>query len=48
MISSVLDPKAFGGYIASRLLLGVGISFLFGGIVEKIKPAILLRGLERI
>ena len=49
-VSSTLDPKAFGGYIASILPSGIGIGFLFGGIVNrrKIKPAILLKGLVRI
>ena len=48
VVSSILDPKAFYSRIASILLLGAGVSFLFRGIIKKIKPAILLRGLERI
>ena len=32
----ILDFKAFSGYIASKLLLGIGVSFLFGGIMEKL------------
>ena len=35
-VSSTLDPKAFSGYIASVLPSGVGVGFLFGGIVEKL------------
>ena len=35
-VSSILDPKAFGGIIASALPLGIGISFLFRGIIEKL------------
>ena len=35
-VSSALDPKAFGGYIASVLLSGVGVGFLFRGIIEKL------------
>ena len=31
-----LDPKAFSGYIISILPLGIGISFLFRGIIEKL------------
>jgi hypothetical protein len=33
---SILDPKAFCGYIASVLLLGTGVGFFFGGIIEKL------------
>jgi hypothetical protein len=29
---SILDPKAFYSYIASVLLLGIGVGFLFRGI----------------
>ena len=49
-VLSILDPKAFYGYITSVLPLGIGVSFLFRGIVDsrKIKPAILLKGLVRI
>jgi hypothetical protein len=36
VVSSILDPKAFCGCIASILLLGVGVGFLFRGIVEKL------------
>ena len=32
----VLNPKVFGGYIVSGLLLGADIGFLFGGIIEKL------------
>jgi len=35
-VLSTLDPKAFGGYIISVLLLGAGIGFLFRGIIEKL------------
>jgi len=35
-VSSVLDPKAFCGCIASVLLLGIGVGFLFGGIIGKL------------
>jgi len=35
-VSSALDPKAFYGCIASVLLSGVGVGFLFRGIVEKL------------
>ena len=49
-VSSILDPKAFSGRITSVLPSGIGVGFLFGGIVNstKIKPAILLKGLVRI
>jgi len=33
-VSSTLNPKAFYGYIASVLPLGIGIGFLFKGIIE--------------
>jgi len=36
VVLSALDPKAFGGYIVSVLLLGAGVGFLFGGIMEKL------------
>ena len=48
MVLSVLNPKAFSGYIASILLLSTGVSFLFRGIIKKIKLAILLKKLVRI
>jgi len=35
-VSSILDPKAFYGYIASVLLLSIGAGFLFRGIIEKL------------
>ena len=35
-VSSTLDPKAFGGYIASVLLLGIGVGFLFRDIIENL------------
>jgi len=35
-VLSILDPKAFYGYIASVLLLGIGVSFLFRDIIEKL------------
>jgi hypothetical protein len=35
-VSFILDPKAFYGHIASVLPLGIGVSFLFKGIVEKL------------
>ena len=31
-----LNPEAFGGYIANRLLSGIGVGFLFKGIMEKL------------
>ena len=45
-----LDPKVFCNYIASVLLLSVGVNLVFRGIVDykKIKPAILPRELVRI
>ena len=36
VVLSALDPKAFYGYIASVLLLGIGVGFLFRGIIEKL------------
>jgi hypothetical protein len=36
VVLSILDPKAFYGYITSVLLLGIGVGFLFGGIIEKL------------
>ena len=36
VVLSILDPKAFGGYIANILLSGIGIGFLFRGIIEKL------------
>ena len=47
-VLSTLNPKVFGGYIASRLLLGVGVSFLFRGIIIIIKTSYPPKGLERI
>ena len=35
-VSPALDPEAFGGYIVSVLPLGVGVGFLFRGIIEKL------------
>jgi hypothetical protein len=35
-VLSILDPKAFYNYITSVLLLGIGVSFLFRGIIEKL------------
>jgi len=35
-VSSILDPKAFYDRIASVLPSGIGIGFLFGGIIEKL------------
>ena len=35
-VSSILDPNAFCSYITSVLLLGIGVSFLFRGIIEKL------------
>ena len=32
----ILDFKAFGGHIASILLLNIGVGFLFRGIIEKL------------
>ena len=48
MVLSILNFKVFGGCIANILPLGTGIGFLFKGIIKKIKPAILLKGLVRI
>ena len=36
VVLSVLNLKAFGGYIISVLLLGIGVGFLFRGIIEKL------------
>ena len=36
VILSTLNSKVFGGCIASILLLGVGVGFLFKGIIEKL------------
>ena len=36
VVSPILDPKAFSGRIISVLPLGVGIGFLFRGIIEKL------------
>jgi len=36
VVSSTLDPKVFCGCIASVLLLGAGVGFFFGGIIEKL------------
>jgi len=36
VVLSTLDPKAFSGYIISILTLGVGVGFLFRGIIEKL------------
>ena len=36
VVLSILNPKAFGGYIASRLPLGAGVGFLFRGIIKKL------------
>ena len=36
VVLSALNPEAFGGYIASILLLGAGVGFLFRGIIEKL------------
>jgi hypothetical protein len=36
VVLSVLDSKAFGGYIASVLPSGVGVGFLFRGIIKKL------------
>ena len=36
VVSSALDPKAFCGRIAIILLSGIGIGFLFRGIIEKL------------
>ena len=37
VVLSTLDSKTFCGYIASVLPSGVGVGFLFKGIVEKLK-----------
>ena len=36
VVLSALNPKAFGGYITSILPLGIGVGFLFKGIIEKL------------
>jgi hypothetical protein len=36
VVSSTLNPKAFYGYIASVLSSGIGVGFLFRGIIEKL------------
>ena len=36
VVLSTLNPKAFCGRITSVLLLGVGVGFLFGDIIEKL------------
>jgi hypothetical protein len=35
-VLSALDPKAFYSCIASVLLLGIGVGFLFRDIIEKL------------
>ena len=35
-VLSILDSEAFGGYITSILPLGVGVGFLFRGIIKKL------------
>jgi hypothetical protein len=35
-VSSILDPEAFCGCIASVLPSGAGVGLPFGGIVEKL------------
>ena len=32
----ILNPEAFSGYIANKLLSGTGVGFLFRGIIEKL------------
>ena len=46
-VLSALDPKVFSSYIVSVLQLGIGVGFLFGGIIKKIELVILLKGLGR-
>ena len=50
--SSILDSEVLCRYIAGVLpsSVNIGVDFVFGGIVDynKIKPAILLKGLVRI
>ena len=48
--SSALDLEAFYSHIAVILPLNIGVDLVFKGIVDcnKIKPAILPRGLVRI
>jgi len=36
VVLSILDLKAFYGYIASVLPLSIGVGFLFKGIIEKL------------
>ena len=36
-VSSTLDPKAFYGYIANILPSGIGVGFLFRGIINSRK-----------
>jgi len=36
VVLSALDPKAFGGCIVNVLPLGIGVGFLFRGIIEKL------------
>ena len=35
-VLSILNFKVFSSYIASILLLGIGVSFLFKGIIDKL------------
>jgi hypothetical protein len=35
-VLSALDAEVFSGCITSVLPLGVGVGFLFGGIIEKL------------
>ena len=35
-VLSTLNSKVFGGYITNKLLSGVSVGFLFGGIIEKL------------
>ena len=35
-VLSILDPKVFYNSITSLLLLGIGVSLLFKGIIEKL------------
>ena len=36
VVLSILNLKVFNSYITNRLPLGVGVGFLFGGIIEKL------------
>ena len=36
VVSPILDPKAFSGRIVSVSPLGIGVGFLFRGIIEKL------------